>query len=93
MPKPDAIAEPAGHRGHGVVGYETRRRSLYKALSYRVLGLLTTTLVAWILMGNPRSALVMGVVDTLSKIGLFYGHERAWLRLRVGTRPDPDYEI
>ncbi len=76
-----------------VLGYETRRRSLYKALSYRVLGLLTTTLVAWIIMGDPRSALVMGAADTLSKIGLFYGHERAWLRLRVGTVTTPDYEI
>ena len=83
----------ATRKGLVVLGYETRRRSLYKALSYRVLGLLTTTLVAWVVMGDPRAAMVMGVADTVSKIGLFYGHERAWMRIRLGRATTPDYEI
>jgi adenylylsulfate kinase len=73
--------------------YDSARRSLYKALSWRVVALTITTLVVWIAAGELAFAATIGALDTLAKIALYYLHERAWNRVKVGRMPAPDYEI
>ena len=72
---------------------ETRWRSILKALTWRLGGLVTTVLVAYVVTGQAALAASIGMADTLVKIGAYYAHERLWLRIRMGrARPD-DYEI
>ncbi len=72
---------------------ETRRRTLVKSLSYRVLGGLVTMGVAYLLTHRAGAAALLGLTDTLVKVGVFYLHERLWLRINYGRISPPEYQI
>ena len=72
---------------------ETRRRTILKSLSYRVVGGLITICVAYAATGTLGSAAAIGLIDTVVKVGAFYLHERLWLRIDYGRAKDPEYYI
>ena len=59
-------------------------RSLLKALSWRVTGSLDTILLSWLFTQNVNTALAIGLTEVLTKTLLYYVHERAWNRLKIG---------
>jgi uncharacterized membrane protein len=63
---------------------DTHRRSLLKALSWRITAWAITTLVAWALTGEARFALALGLADSTVKILAYYSHERLWNRVGFG---------
>ena len=64
---------------------ETHRRSLAKAVSWRVFALAITVVITWVVTGEAALAASVGVLDAVVKIGSFYLHERAWNRLKFGV--------
>ena len=72
---------------------ESHLRSIAKAVTWRVGGTLVTFAVAWVLTGQVELAAQIGLLDTVIKIGAFYGHERLWNRLQFGRPKPPEYEI
>jgi uncharacterized membrane protein len=62
----------------------TRKRHLAKAISYRIVGTLTTMITGWYITGNIMSGVKIGVIESFVKIGIFYAHERAWLKINYG---------
>jgi adenylylsulfate kinase len=69
---------------------ETHTRSVAKAVSWRVLGTVATTLLVFLFTGRLVLSLAVGGLEFLSKIGLFWLHERVWDRVRLGKRePEP----
>ena len=75
---------------------ETHKRSIAKALSWRVCATIITINVAYLITGDGTLALEIGVLDTLIKLLIYYGHERAWLFIAYGkpkTVPPPEYQI
>ena len=72
---------------------ETRARSIFKALTWRVTALVITVSVAWALTDRPDLAITIGLADTSVKLLAYYGHERAWLKVRYGRLRPPDYQI
>ena len=72
---------------------DSHRRSIVKALTYRFLGLLVTSSVAWFITGKVEFAAKIGILDFILKIFSFYIHERLWLRSSFGKLKDPDYQI
>lgn len=63
-----------------------RKRHLAKAVTYRVFGSAATAAIAYAVTGEVKVGAVVGVADTVVKIGLYYIHERAWYRIRWGVR-------
>ncbi|MEI6466222.1 MAG: DUF2061 domain-containing protein [Verrucomicrobiota bacterium] len=74
---------------------ETRLRSVIKAISWRCVGTLDTFCVSFVVLtftgvtdGNRVQALQLssGIagVEVMTKILLFYLHERAWMRVSLG---------
>lgn len=63
---------------------DTHLRSLMKGISWRVIAMLVTTIVVWVLYDEFKMALFAGASDSLVKIGLFWGHERAWQKIKWG---------
>lgn len=63
---------------------ETHIRSLLKAFSWRVTGTLATTLIVFVLTRRLEFALVAGGADFLSKIALYFLHERLWDQVGAG---------
>jgi len=58
--------------------HESRIRSLLKAISYRIIGTLTTASVALAVTGSATTAITIGSVEPIAKIIIYYAHERAW---------------
>lgn len=63
---------------------EGRRRSVAKTASWRILASLDTTLLAFIFTGHIGTALSIGGLEVVTKLLLYYFHERAWSRVGLG---------
>ncbi len=61
-------------------------RSLAKAISWRITGSLDTILLAWLFTQSVNTALAIGLTEVLTKTLLYYWHERAWSRIRLGLQ-------
>ena len=69
-------------------GPNAHLRSLAKAVSWRVIGSLDTFILSLVVTGNGKYAVSIASVEALTKIGLYYVHERIWRKVRWG-RLDP----
>ncbi len=63
---------------------ESRSRSLLKGLTWRFIATATTILIAWVITGDTKVALEIGLIEVFAKIGVYYLHERAWGRMPMG---------
>jgi uncharacterized membrane protein len=72
---------------------DSLKRSIAKAVSYRVLGTVTTVAVSYAFCGSVRLAAAIGVTDTAFKIGVYFAHERAWNKIQYGREVSQDYQI
>ncbi|MEJ2456425.1 MAG: DUF2061 domain-containing protein [Candidatus Thiodiazotropha sp.] len=59
-------------------------RSLVKAVSWRVTGSIDTMLLSWFFTGDLRVAAAIGLTEVVTKMVLYYLHERAWNRIPLG---------
>jgi adenylylsulfate kinase len=64
---------------------ETRRRSVAKAASWRVLATLTTIAIVLLVTGEIDLALAVGGIEVAAKLLVFYVHERTWQRIGWGS--------
>lgn len=62
-----------------------RRISLLKGFTWRIVGSIDTILLAWIYTGNPITGIKIGATEFLTKVILYYLHERIWNKIKVGT--------
>jgi uncharacterized membrane protein len=74
-------------------GLETRRRSIAKSLSWRVLAGIITACVALAMTGEMKFAAEIGVIDTTVKLLIYFLHERVWNKIDYGRVSAPDYEV
>lgn len=63
---------------------ETRRRSIAKAVSWRVVGSLDTLLLSYLFTGNVLIAGSIASTETETKTVLYYLHERGWGLVSLG---------
>ena len=74
---------------------ESHKRSILKAITWRVLATLVTTLVVYFVTKKVALALGVGFIDAAIKMFVYYAHERVWDRTRFGRRKGikEDYTI
>jgi sulfate adenylyltransferase large subunit len=65
---------------------ETHARSLAKAVSWRATGSVDTFIVAFVITGSPKIAGSVAVTEILTKILIYYFHERVWSWVPWGKR-------
>jgi uncharacterized membrane protein len=53
-------------------------RSIVKAMSWRVVGTVDTMIISWFITGELSMALTIGSIEVITKMVLYYGHERIW---------------
>ena len=63
---------------------EAHSRSLIKAVSWRALGSIDTFVISYFVTGKLIFAASIASVETVTKIVLFYFHERAWAMVPWG---------
>ncbi len=66
---------------------ESNFRSLFKAVSWRIIATATTIAIAWLISGDIRPALAIGGIEFFAKFFIYYGHERLWQLVPHGTFP------
>jgi uncharacterized membrane protein len=59
-------------------------RSVLKALSWRVVGTIDTLIVSYLLTGEIALATSIASVDFLTKLVLYFFHERIWNKIKWG---------
>ncbi len=72
---------------------ESHVRTIMKAFSWRFIATIITFAVAWIVTKELTFAVEIGIADTLIKLGIYYFHERMWIRVKFGKLKRPEYEI
>jgi len=66
--------------------YEAKRRSILKAISWRVWATLTTIALVFLFTGRWKIAAAIGGVEVVAKLVLYFIHERVWDRITWGKR-------
>lgn len=73
---------------------ESKRRSIAKAISWRLIATTITTAIALALTGQWEFAATIGLADTTIKFFIYFSHERAWNRIPYGREEEqPEYII
>ena len=75
--------------------HEKPYRSVVKAISWRTVGTIDTIVVSYFITGNLVMAASIGSIEVITKMALYYFHERAWNKLSFGKvkQPENDYQI
>ena len=60
------------------------KRHVAKTITWRLLGTIDTMIIGWFITGNPITGLKIGGVEVITKLFLYYFHERLWFRLKLG---------
>ena len=63
---------------------ENKMRHLAKTITWRMVGTADTMVLAWLLTGNPLTGVKIGLAELLTKMVLYYIHERIWYRIDYG---------
>ena len=61
----------------------SRKRHIAKAITWRGVGTLDTILLSWFITGDPMLGLQIGMAEVITKMLLYYLHERLWFRLNL----------
>jgi len=62
----------------------TNKRHLAKTFSWRAIGTLDTFILGWLITGNPLTGLKIGGAEVVSKMLLYFGHEKIWYKINYG---------
>ncbi len=74
---------------------EKNYRSLLKSVSWRVTGTIDTFIISYLITGKMSLAFSISGVEIVTKITLYYFHERLWNKIKIGKVPETpaDYQI
>jgi uncharacterized membrane protein len=64
----------------------TRQRHIAKTITWRIVGTIDTMLLGWIISGDPLIGLKVGLVELVTKMVLYYVHERIWYKSNYGVK-------
>lgn len=56
------------------------KRHILKTISWRIVGTVDTMILGWIVTGNPLTGLKIGILEILTKMTLYFIHERIWYK-------------
>lgn len=59
-------------------------RHLFKTITWRIIGTLDTMILGWILTGSLKMGLAIGGTEVLTKMVLYFLHERIWYKINIG---------
>lgn len=64
--------------------HDSRRRSFIKGISWRALGTLDTIILSFLITDRVDLAFQIGGVELITKVVLYYFHERVWTLIKWG---------
>jgi len=65
------------------------KRHVAKTISWRIIGTIDTFLLSWFITGSWKIGLSIGGVEIITKMILYFFHERVWYRFsKFGINPN-----
>lgn len=64
----------------------SKKRHLLKSITWRVFGSLDTFLLSLIIFGDPFISLKISVLESFTKLILYYLHERVWFKSSIKNK-------
>lgn len=64
-----------------------RIRHILKTFTWRFIGTVDTIILAWLISGSAEAGLSIGGLELITKMILYYLHERAWYKIKFGLEP------
>jgi|TARA_R110001592_G_scaffold83628_1_gene247693 uncharacterized membrane protein len=62
------------------------KRHFIKTITWRIIGTIDTMLIGWFVSGDPLIGLTIGSFEILTKMVLYFIHERVWYKINFGTK-------
>ncbi|HIF88447.1 MAG TPA: DUF2061 domain-containing protein [Candidatus Thioglobus sp.] len=59
-------------------------RSVWKAVSWRIIATMDTVIISYLITGSLKMAASIGSIEVVTKVFLYYYHERAWNKISFG---------
>jgi len=75
--------------------HEKHYRSVVKTISWRTVGTIDTMIISYFVTGNLVMAVSIGSIEVITKMILYYFHERVWNQTDFGRikSSENDYHI
>ncbi len=64
--------------------HESNKRSFAKAVSWRITGTVDTFIISFFVTGEVALASAIAVTEVVTKIVLYWLHERVWNKVKWG---------
>jgi len=62
------------------------KRHIAKTITWRMVGTIDTMLLGWIVSGDLKIGLSVGGLELVTKMGLYFAHERIWYKSNFGLK-------
>ena len=63
---------------------DQKKRTIAKTVSWRAVATLTTFAIVFAATGEFALSVGVGAIEVVSKMALYYGHERLWMGVAWG---------
>lgn len=73
-------------------GFVYRYRHTIKTITWRIIGTLDTMLLAWLISGSLVMGTQIGGIEVVTKMILYYIHEKVWYKLPFGIESHKNEE-
>ncbi len=60
------------------------KRHIAKTITWRIVGTIDTMIIGWLITGDPLTGVKIGGVEVLTKMFLYFMHERVWFKVNYG---------
>ncbi len=74
-------------------GQDSNVKSFVKSVSWRIVGTIDTMVISYFVTGELVMAVSIGSIEVVTKIGLYYLHERAWETATKVNKNEPNEEF
>ena len=65
----------------------SHKRHILKSVTWRIVGTLDTIIISGLITGSWEAGLAIGGIEIISKMALYFLHERAWYKFsRFGVK-------
>jgi uncharacterized membrane protein len=62
----------------------SNKRHALKTVTWRIVGTIDTMTLAWLITGNPMTGFKIGMAEVVTKMLLYFVHEKAWHKSDYG---------
>ena len=64
------------------------KRHILKTITWRVIGTIDTMILGWLISGDPMVGITIGSFEVVTKMVLYFLHERMWYKIDFGVNRD-----